>query len=66
MKKLVKKCVWTLILGVIVCLALMVTCNQIVTDYAKDKAFSNIDSIKKNRVGVLLGTEEGEVVTRFP
>ena len=56
MKKLVKKCVWTLIIGVIVCLVLMVTCNQIVTNYAKDKAFSNIDSIKKNRVGVLLGT----------
>ena len=56
MKKLVKKCVWTLILGVIVCLALMVTCNHIVTSNAKGKAFSNIDSIKKNRVGVLLGT----------
>ena len=56
MKKLVKKCVWPLIIGVIVCLVLMVTCNQIVTNYAKDKAFSNIDSIKKNRVGVLLGT----------
>ena len=56
MKKLVKKCVWILIIGVIVCLVLMVTCNQIVTNYAKDKAFSNIDSIKKNRVGVLLGT----------
>ena len=56
MKKLVKKCVWTLILGVIVCLALMVTCNHIVMSNAKGKAFSNIDSIKKNRVGVLLGT----------
>jgi len=56
MKNLIKRCVWTLIIGVIVCLALMITCNQIVTSYAKGKAFSNIDSIKRNRVGLLLGT----------
>jgi SanA protein len=56
MKKLGKKCVWTLITGVIVCLALMVTCDQIVTSYAKGKAFSNIDNIKRNKVGLLLGT----------
>ena len=56
MKKLIKKCVWTLIIGVIVCLALMITCNQIVTSYAEGKAYSDIDSIKYNKVGLLLGT----------
>lgn len=53
----ITKCI---ILGVVamsvVCIALMIICNQIVVNNAKGKAFSDIDSIKHNRVGLLLGT----------
>ena len=65
MKKLIKKCVWTLIIGVIVCLALMITCNQIVTSYAEGKAYSDIDSIKYNKVGLLLGTTPQARITKI-
>ena len=41
---------------VLLCLSLMLVCNQIVVKKAKGKAFSDIDSIKHNKVGLLLGT----------
>ena len=34
----------------------MFICNQIVVSNAKGKAFSNIDSVRYNKVGLLLGT----------
>ena len=34
----------------------MLVCNQIVVNNAKGKVFSDIDSIKCNKVGLLLGT----------
>ncbi len=34
----------------------MLVCNQIVVDNARGRAFSDIDSIKYNKVGLLLGT----------
>ena len=37
-------------------LALMLICNQIVVNNAEGKVFSEIDSIKYNKVGLLLGT----------
>ena len=40
----------------IICLALMLICNQIVVNNAEGKTFSDIDSIKYNKVGLLLGT----------
>ena len=40
----------------LLCLSLMLVCNQIVVKKAKGKAFSDIDSIKHNKVGLLLGT----------
>lgn len=40
----------------IICLALMLICNQIVVNNAGGKVFSDIDSIKYNKVGLLLGT----------
>ena len=39
-----------------ICLALMLICNQIVVNNAEGKVFSDIDSIKYNKVGLLLGT----------
>ena len=41
---------------VIACLALMLICNHIVMSNAEGKVFSDIDSIKYNKVGLLLGT----------
>lgn len=41
---------------VIVCLALMLICNQVVVNNAEGKVFSDIDSIKYNKVELLLGT----------
>ena len=56
MKKVVKKILWTTCVMAFVCIVLMLICNQIVVNNAKGKAFSDIDSIKHNRVGLLLGT----------
>ena len=38
----------------VVCLALMLICNQIVVNNAKGKAYSDIDSIGHNKVGLLV------------
>jgi SanA protein len=40
----------------IICIALMLICNQIVVNNAEGKVFSDIDCIKYNKVGLLLGT----------
>ena len=40
----------------VVCLTLMLICNQIVVNNAEGKVFYDIDSIKYNKVGLLLGT----------
>ena len=40
----------------IICIALMLICNQIVVNNAEGKVYSDIDRIKYNKVGLLLGT----------
>lgn len=55
-KNWIKICCWMFAVGVITCLALMLVCNQLVVNNAKGKVFSDIDSIKYNKVGLLLGT----------
>jgi hypothetical protein len=56
MKKIVKKTLWVAGIMSLLCVAIMFICNQIVVNNARGKVFSNIDSIKYNKVGVLLGT----------
>ena len=56
MNKTVKIVVCAFGVLIVVCLALMLICNQIVVNNARGKAFSDIDSIKYNKVGLLLGT----------
>ena len=56
MKKVAKKLLWITCIISFVCIVLMLICNQIVVNNAKGKAFSDIDSITHNRVGLLLGT----------
>ena len=55
-KKVIKLCAWTIGIFAIGCLALMLICNQIVVNNAEGKVFSDIDGIKYNKVGLLLGT----------
>lgn len=40
----------------ILCILLISICNHIIVNYSKGKVFSDIDSIKYNKVGLLLGT----------
>ena len=56
MNKTVKIVVCAFGVLIVVCLALMLICNQIVVNNVEGKAFSDIDSIKYNKVGLLLGT----------
>lgn len=56
MRKITKKIAWAIGIMALICMALMMICNQIVVNNAEGKVFSDIDSIKYNKVGVLLGT----------
>lgn len=56
MKKCVTIVMWGVVAFAIICFAIMFICNQIVVTNANDKVFSDIDSIKYNKVGLLLGT----------
>ena len=48
----------------ILCITSMLICNQIVVNNAEGKVFSNIDSIKYNKVGLLLGTTPQARITK--
>ena len=63
-KRYIKTCVWVITIVVIVCLALMLICNQIVVNNAEGKVCSDIDSIKYNKVGLLLGTTPQARITK--
>jgi SanA protein len=56
MKKIIKKIVYVGGALALLCVVLMLVCNQLVVNNAKGKVFSEIDSIKYNKVGLLLGT----------
>jgi SanA protein len=61
----VSKIIWR-VLGIIIvlCITLMLICNQIVVSNAEGKVFSEIDSIKYNKVGLLLGTTPQARITK--
>lgn len=56
MKKRIKVIAWMTGITTVLCIVLMLICNQIVVSNAKGKVFSDIGSIKYNKVGLLLGT----------
>lgn len=56
MKRILKKIGWIAGIMAIFCVAIMFICNQVVVNNAKGKVFSDIDSIKYRKVGLLLGT----------
>ena len=64
-KKAIKICTYGFVVIAIVCLGLTLVCNQIVVNNAKGKVFSDIDSIKYNKVGLLLGTTPQARITRI-
>ena len=64
MKKVIKICSWCVSIMAVVCLALMLICNQIVVNNAEGKAYSEIDSIKPTKVGLLLGTTPQARITK--
>ena len=55
-KKTLRSVMWLVAIVLIICIVVMLICNQIVVNNAKGKVFSDIDSIKHNKVGLLLGT----------
>lgn len=56
MKKICKIICRALGLFVVSCVILLLICNQIVVSNGKGKVFSDLDSIRYNEVGLLLGT----------
>lgn len=64
MKKKAKFLIWGAGIVGILCLVLLLVCNQIVVNNAKGKAFSEIDCIKYSKVGLLLGTTPQARITK--
>lgn len=56
MKGIINKTILVADIWIILCIVVMLACNQIVTNNAKGKAYYDIDNIKYNKVGLLLGT----------
>ena len=56
MKKKLKIIIKTIAVLAVLCLSLLLVCNQIVTSNAKGKVFSELDSIAPTEWGLMLGT----------
>ena len=69
MKKLFKITIWTIGIGIILCLALILTCDFLVSHHAKGKIYDDVEAIPYRDVGLLLGTTPqtriGRVNNRF-
>ena len=63
-KKIIKIGIGLISIFAVVCIALMLICNQIIVNNAEGKVFSEIDSIKYNKVGLLLGTTPQARITK--
>ena len=55
-RKGLRICLWTMGFALLASLVMLYVCKKIVTKNAQGKTFSDIDSIKYNKVGLLLGT----------
>ena len=64
MKKTKNKIAWVAGIMAVLCIAIMLVCNQMVVNNAKGKVFSEIGSIKYNKVGLLLGTTPQARITK--
>ena len=65
MKKVIKIFLWSTCIILFVCIVVMLICNQIVINFAKGKVFYDIESIKYNKVGLLLGTTPQARITKI-
>jgi len=54
MNRVIRGSIWTVVVLATICILLMLICNQIVVNNAKGKAYFDIDSIKYNKVGLLV------------
>ena len=64
MKKRLRFFLWSICLFALLCLCVLLVCDRIIVNNAKGKSFSSIDSIKYNKVGLLLGTTPQARVTK--
>ena len=64
MKREIKNSIWIITIVVIIVVFIILICNWLVVNNAKGKAFSEIDSIKYSKVGLLLGTTPQARLTR--
>ena len=64
MKKATKIFLYAIGIILLMCIVVMMVCNQIVVNNAEGKVFSDIDSIKYNKVGLLLGTTPQARITK--
>lgn len=64
MKRIYKHFTWIISIIAVLCIALTLICNQIVVNNAEGKVSSDIDSIKYNKVGLLLGTTPQARITK--
>ncbi len=55
-RKIMKACACSIVILIVASLAMLIICDQLVVKNAQGKVFSDIDSIKYNDVGLLLGT----------
>ncbi len=69
MKKFFKLLLWSIGIGVALCLALMLSCDYLVTSNAKGRTYDDVEAIPYREVGLLLGTTPqtriGRLVNRF-
>lgn len=55
-RKIMKICLWVICVVIILCVSIMLVCNQIIENNAAGKTFTDIDSISPMKYGLLLGT----------
>ena len=55
MIRILKYILWSIVVSAVVCLTLLLICNQIVESNAKGKTSSDLESLEYNEVGLLLG-----------
>ena len=65
MKVFLRKIVRLAGIVAVACLVIMLVSDQIVANNAKGKVFSDIDSIRYNNVGLLLGTTPQARITKI-
>ena len=66
MKRIIKTGLWSIFIMAVICIALLLICNQIVVHNAKGKVFSELDSIASTEWGLLLGTTPQTRIGRLP